>query len=929
MKRLFFLLLCTVASLSIQNISAATYYGIKVGGVEVKSDNASNVTGDNIKANNGDLPFSVVYDHTTKTLTLDNIKIERTGSYNRAILNESCDGLTIVIKHSCDLRADDASPVRLNKNTTIKSTLENGVYIGILDIFGVDEDALTVGSGATLTLDGVWAHLSALESSALEGATGNEKVIIKNYSVVELSYFSYNDGSVAIKDIASLDIQESYVNMGPTRGLKSMTCSDCMSFKGGIVAPYVSIDATTFPDEKLREYILSTDFNVEGKGVLVHIPNNVPKGAFYLGVNTIEGVTSIKASDMGVANAKGLEMFVNLTTLDVRKNNLTALNVTPYKSLIYLHCEENQLSSLNTSRNTELEELFCYDNQLTALNVSNNEKLTKLYCQDNQLAALYLMNNKELTEFQCNNNQLTTLNLSNQPNLPILDCSSNQLTSLTLACSETLTALTCSENKLTTLNLSGYNKLNTLYCNTNQLTSLALPKGDVLREVYCSENKLTTLDASGNTELTKLQCQRNSLTSLNVKNCGKLNELYCLNNNLSEIDLTDNTAMTWLNCSNNVLTTLDVSKNKELKMINASCNKLETLDLSWNYKTENGVVVWGNKIKGEGLDNLIASLPSIEGRLINLVNHSYENEDNECTAAQVEAAKKKGWTIYHTTFSGSTTVPTSECKNYDLWIKGLRASNHGTGVTGATYNDATKTLTLNNANITCDEANGLLAKIPQLIVNLTGDNKIAVTGNNVGMRFQSTSESIDTVTIQGGGSLEVTSASIGILTSSDLIIKDGTKISAESTDANAEGLRGRKYVNARYLPSLTMMGEDTELRVKGGANGSFTGIHALDLRDGITIAEPKGAIFLRNFGVASADETIIANEWVVFKKGGFIPGDVNGDGQVGIGDIVAVTNVMAGVETDPAIVARADVNNDTQVGIGDIVAITNIMAGVE
>ncbi|MBQ3630370.1 MAG: BspA family leucine-rich repeat surface protein [Prevotella sp.] len=62
--------------------------------------------------------------------------------------------------------------------------------------------------------------------------------------------------------------------------------------------------------------------------------------------------------------------------------------------------------------------------------------------------------------------------------------------------------------------------------------------------------------------------------------------------------------------------------------------------------------------------------------------------------------------------------------------------------------------------------------------------------------------------------------------------------------------------------------------------------------------------------------------------GAFLLGDVNGDGQVGIGDIVAITNVMAGIETDPAIIQRADVNGDTQVGIGDIVAITNIMAGI-
>jgi hypothetical protein len=56
-------------------------------------------------------------------------------------------------------------------------------------------------------------------------------------------------------------------------------------------------------------------------------------------------------------------------------------------------------------------------------------------------------------------------------------------------------------------------------------------------------------------------------------------------------------------------------------------------------------------------------------------------------------------------------------------------------------------------------------------------------------------------------------------------------------------------------------------------------------------------------------------------------GDVNNDGQVGIGDIVAITNVMAGIETDAATILRANVNGDQEVGIGDIVTITNIMAG--
>ena len=56
-----------------------------------------------------------------------------------------------------------------------------------------------------------------------------------------------------------------------------------------------------------------------------------------------------------------------------------------------------------------------------------------------------------------------------------------------------------------------------------------------------------------------------------------------------------------------------------------------------------------------------------------------------------------------------------------------------------------------------------------------------------------------------------------------------------------------------------------------------------------------------------------------------IIGDVNGDGAVNVGDIMAVINVMAGQGQDID-KKLADVNNDGAVNVGDIMAIINIMA---
>ena len=65
-----------------------------------------------------------------------------------------------------------------------------------------------------------------------------------------------------------------------------------------------------------------------------------------------------------------------------------------------------------------------------------------------------------------------------------------------------------------------------------------------------------------------------------------------------------------------------------------------------------------------------------------------------------------------------------------------------------------------------------------------------------------------------------------------------------------------------------------------------------------------------------------------YGEGGYQPdiaGDVNGDRNVDINDVVAVINEMAGT----AKYDKSDVNGDNAVNINDVVAIINIMAGGE
>ena len=170
-----------------------------------------------------------------------------------------------------------------------------------------------------------------------------------------------------------------------------------------------------------------------------------------------------------------------------------------------------------------------------------------------------------------------------------------------------LAGLYCSNNQLTALDLSKNSALVYLQCSNNQLTSLDITKNTVLTGLYCSNNQLTALDVSNNTDLTELYCEFNQLTSLNVLGC---------------------TALTDLSCYSNQLTSLDVT----------GCT---SLGLKKEYSTEKGMISCAlNRIKGAAMDAFIASLPTNASEL-NVIHH--QDEGNVMTAAQVAAARAKGW----------------------------------------------------------------------------------------------------------------------------------------------------------------------------------------------------------------------------------------------------------------------------------------------
>ena len=150
-------------------------------------------------------------------------------------------------------------------------------------------------------------------------------------------------------------------------------------------------NTNTFPDEAFWSYLLKyVDKNRNGT----------------LSQEERYAVETINVNDMNIRSLKGIEFFPNLTKLKCSENQLTELDVSQNKKLVYLDCVGNQLTELDVSQNKKLKELHCSANQLTELDVRSNTALERLFCQKNQLTSLDVSQNTNLVRLSCSDNKI-------------------------------------------------------------------------------------------------------------------------------------------------------------------------------------------------------------------------------------------------------------------------------------------------------------------------------------------------------------------------------------------------------------------------------------------------------------------------------------------------------------------------------------------
>ena len=167
-------------------------YGIKIAGEDITGYNRYDLT--EISGVSG----KVYFDPNTRTLTLDNATIEA-NDYN-AILNETCDYLSIELIGTNNIYVTGAAGINLKEETTIWS--HSGGKLTIKS----DGCALLFG-GCPLEIDNCWLEAEGAWGISASNNVAEEVLTIRN------SHVEATGSEGSISDIAGLELDGCYIDI--------------------------------------------------------------------------------------------------------------------------------------------------------------------------------------------------------------------------------------------------------------------------------------------------------------------------------------------------------------------------------------------------------------------------------------------------------------------------------------------------------------------------------------------------------------------------------------------------------------------------------------------------------------------------------------------------------------------------------------------
>ena len=134
---------------------------------------------------------------------------------------------------------------------------------------------------------------------------------------------------------------------------------------------------------------------------------------------SIDFVRDLLLDDRGINSLEGIEDFTALVNLQVRNNNLTSINLSSNRDLLFLWAENNNISSLNLGTNPDLEKVALSGNRMRAFDTGPYPQLQLLTLIDNQVTSLDVSGCPDLFDLAVEGNPLQCIQVSPQQIDPI------------------------------------------------------------------------------------------------------------------------------------------------------------------------------------------------------------------------------------------------------------------------------------------------------------------------------------------------------------------------------------------------------------------------------------------------------------------------------------------------------------------------------
>ena len=281
--RMFFMLVIMMMSSAFA--TAQETYGIKVAGEYVTSDNYLDLT--EISGVSG----KVYFDPNTRTLTLDNATIEA-NDYN-AILNETCDYLTIELIGTNTIYVTGAAGINLKEETTIWSN--SGGKLSVKS----DGCALLFG-GCPLEISNCWLEAEGAWGISARNNVAEEVLTIRN------SHVDAKGSTGSICDIANLVLEGCSITQ--PKGAEFDAKNNAVVLNGEmvtdkvVIVPSYGIRIAGVDVTSLNRKDLSVIYGVKGK--MSYNPETKTL--------TMEDVTLNPAVTIAIVNEDVMDMKINL-----------------------------------------------------------------------------------------------------------------------------------------------------------------------------------------------------------------------------------------------------------------------------------------------------------------------------------------------------------------------------------------------------------------------------------------------------------------------------------------------------------------------------------------------------------------------------------------------------------------------------------------